>query len=842
MTTLAQDVRFALRQLNKTPAFTVTVLLTLALGIGANAAIFTLVNSVLLRSLPVVDPAMLVRVGDDPDACCVGSGWAKDGDYALFSTEAYEDMKKSAPEFEELAAIQAGFTFRPVTVRRDGPETLPKSVMGEYVSGNYFRTFGLKPYTGRLFTDADDKKGAPMTAVISYAAWQRDFAGDPKVMGSTFWINTKPVTVVGVAPKGFYGDRLVTTPPDYYLPMETMTEIMGVSYVHDPDTNWLYIVGRVKPGTAMLPLQEKLGEVLRQSVQKTRIDFGSAAGKTKLAHTHVVLTPAGGGIQWMQAAYGEHLRLLTWIAGLVLLVACANIANLLLVRGMARKLEMSLRSAMGAGRGRIVRQLLTESVLLSGLGGLLGLAVAYGGTRMLLRLAFPGEQGVPIEASPSWEVIGFALGLSVLTGVLFGVAPAWLAAKAQPADVLRSGARTTTNGATTLQKALVMLQAGLSFVLLVGAGVFAQSLRKLEATDMKLDSRNRYIVHVNPQAAGYKPQQLEALVREIEERFHTVPGVVKVGTTSYTPMEDNNNGWGWSVQGIPHVNHSASVIRANTEYFDSVGTKVLMGRGIGIRDTSTAPPVAVVNLAFAKKFFGDSNPIGRRIGSDDPSDYEIVGVVEDTTYTSVRWTDHLMVFIPTMQRPASAGPIEKDGSLYTGAIVIETERPMSEMESIARRTLAGINPNLTVVKFQTFDQQIADRFTEERMLSRLTMMFGGLALLLAAIGLYGVTAFTVVRRTQEIGIRMALGADRAGVVGMILRGALVQALVGLAMGVPVALACVRFVKSQLYQVTKVDAGVLLGALAVLGIAAGVAGLIPAKRAASIEPMEALRTE
>ena len=441
-------------------------------------------------------------------------------------------------------------------------------------------------------------------------------------------------------------------------------------------------------------------------------------------------------------------------------------------------------------------------------------------------------------------MIGFAFGLSVVTGALFGVAPAWMASHAQPADVLRSGARTTTSGATKLQKALVVLQAGLSFVLLVGAGLFAQSLRKLESTDMKLDSRNRYIVHINPQAAGYTQTQLEALYREVEERFHAIPGVVKVGITSYTPMEDNNNGWGWQVQGMPKVSHPASFLRVNPEYFDSVGTKVLMGRGIGIGDTPTAPMVAVVNRAFAQKFFGNANPIGRRIGNGDAhaGDFEIVGVVEDTVYTSVRWTDHLMVFVPTMQRPASSGPIEKDLNVYAGAIVLQTDRPMSELEMSARRTLAGINPNLTVVKFQTFDEQIADRFTEERLLSRLTMMFGGLALLLAAIGLYGVTAYSVVRRTQEIGIRMALGADRAGVVGMIMRGAIMQAAIGLAIGVPVALLCVRFVRSQLYQVTRVDAGVLLGALVVLGLSAFVAGLIPARRAASIDPVEALRTE
>jgi predicted permease len=439
-------------------------------------------------------------------------------------------------------------------------------------------------------------------------------------------------------------------------------------------------------------------------------------------------------------------------------------------------------------------------------------------------------------------VIGFAIGLSVLTGVLFGVAPAWMASRAQPADALRSGGRTTVGGASRLQKALVVLQASLSFVLLVGAGLFAQSLGKLESTDLKLDSRNRYIVHINPQAAGYKPQQLEALVREIEERFHAVPGVVKVGTTSYTPMEDNNNGWGWRVQGMPNVQYGASFLRVNPEYFDSVGTKVLTGRGVAIGDTSTAPPVAVVNQAFAKKFFGSSNPIGRRIGSNNPSDYEIVGVVDDTVYTTVRWTDHLMVFVPTMQRPSSAGPIETDGSLYAGAVVIETSRPMSEMETLARKTLAGINPNLTVVKFQTFDEQIADRFSQERMLARLTMLFGGLALLLAAIGLYGVTAYTVVRRTSEIGIRMALGADRTGVIAMILRGAMVQTLTGLAIGVPVALLCIRFVKAQLYQITAVDVRVLAGAVATLALAAGLSGLIPARRAASIDPVEALRTE
>ena len=379
-----------------------------------------------------------------------------------------------------------------------------------------------------------------MTAVMSYDTWQRDYAGDSSVVGSTFWVNTKAVTVVGIAPQGFYGDRMSNTPPDYYLAIEAMPVLAAAAYVHQPNSSWLYIVGRVKPGVALVPLQDKINALLRQ-IYAHRFT-ASKHDQEVLAKTHTTLTPAGAGIQALQEEYASHLHLLMWISGLVLLIACANIANLLLVRGMGRKAEMSVRTAMGAMRGRIVRQLLTESVLLSVMGGLAGLVVAFAGTQMLLRMAFPGDENVPIHASPSLEVIGFAFGLSLVTGVLFGVAPAWIAANANPADALRSGTRTTTTGASLLQRGLVVLQAALSLVLLVGAGLFAQSLNKLQSTDMKLEAKNRYIVHFNPQAAGYSQTQVEALYRTIEERFHMLPGVMKVGIATYTPMEDNN--WG----------------------------------------------------------------------------------------------------------------------------------------------------------------------------------------------------------------------------------------------------------------------------------------------------------
>ena len=850
MRVLLQDLGYAFRQLRKTPGFTATVLLTLALGIGANAAIFTLVNAILLHNLPVTDPKTLIRIGDKDD-CCVNGGWHDDGDYSLFATDTYYAFKKNLPEFEELAAMESGYAWRPVTVRRTGAQTVAKSVTATFVSGNYFRVFGLSPAVGRLFVDADDRKGAPLTAVMSYDAWMQDYAGDSSVVGSAFYINTKPATIIGIAPKGFYGDRIDTNPPKYFLPMNSMDDVIGAPYFTDPDVQWAYMIGRVKPGTSIPALQAKTSALLKQQIAPTKT-FTDQRAKQVLPRTHVVLTPGGGGIQNMQDGYKDHLKLLQWIAALVLLVACANIANLLLVRGMSRRGELSIRSALGAQRSRIVRQLLTESVVLSGIGGLLGLAVSYLGAHALLALAFPNQQNMPITPSPSPLVIGFAFALSLVTGVLFGLAPAMMAARTQPVESLRSNTRTTAQGASILQRALVVLQAALSLVLLVAAGLFAQSLNKAENVNMKLDTTNRYIAHINPQAAGYTNTEVEPLYQTIVDRFHAIPGVLKVGLSTYTPMEQNNWGSGVKVQGQPDLNKGASWVKGTPEYFDSVGTHVVMGRGFTSQDTLNAPPVAVVNQEFVKQFFGNKNPIGHRFGFSGPGQagldgaHEIVGVVEDTTYTSIYWKDHAMYFLPLTQRAGSANdpesPLDKDQSMYAGALVIQTRRPIPGFEKTVGDTLASINPNLSIVKFQTFQQQIDDRFIEERLISRLTSLFGFLALLLAAIGLYGVTSYSVVRRTPEIGIRMALGAARSRVIATVMRGAMLQTVAGLAIGIPVAIFCVRYVKSQLYEITSVNLPVMAIAIGVLVLAAAIAGIIPAQRAASIDPVRALRIE
>jgi predicted permease len=677
---------------------------------------------------------------------------------------------------------------------------------------------------------------------MSYALWKRDYGRDSSVVGSTFWMNTRPVTIVGIAPEQYYGDRMQSTPPGVYLPIESLAELRGKDYVHEPEARWLYLIGRVKPGTALAPLQQKLSTQLRQ-IFTTNKDFLSAHDRPLLDRVRVPLTPGGAGIQNMQAAYGSKLHLLQWITGLVLLIACANIANLLLVRGMRRKAEMSLRTALGGARARIVRQLLTESLVLAVIGGISALAASYSGAELLLKLAFPSSNDVPIHATPSLIVQEFALALSLLTGVLFGVIPAWLsAASTQPADALRSGSRTTTGGASVLQRALVVMQAALSLVLLVGAGLFAQSLSKLEHFDMKLDASNRYIIHFDSQSAGYSSAQLPALYRTIENRFHQIPGMANVGLSTYTPMEFYNDNTSVQIQGHPNPYKTSSYVWANSDYFDSVGTHVLMGRGFGPQDSPTAPAAAVVNQAFVKTFFKPGeNPIGAHLGRPDaPGDFTIVGVVEDTTYGSVRWKDHSMFFLRLLQQPA--GDKKPNDYVFARAIVLETARSMDNMEALARQTLSSINPNLSVVKFQTFSSQIGEQFTDARMLSRLMTIFGGLALLLAAVGLYGVTAYGVARRTSEIGIRMALGAERSGVVAMILRSALLQTVTGLAIGVPVAFYGVTLVKSQLYEMTTVSGGALAVAVGTLLAAACVAGLIPARRAASVDPARALRAE
>lgn len=553
MNQLLQDIRYALRQLRKSPGFALTAVLTLALGIGANTAIFTLVQGILLRSLPVSDPSRLYRIGDTDD-CCIEGGFPGDasdtGDFSIFSYDLYLHLKNSTPEFEQLAAAQAGEWHW--SVRRGN--TLPKSLRGEFVSGNYFSTLGLGAYAGRVFNDNDDTPASLPTTVISYAAWQGEYAGDPAIVGSTIFIQARPFTVIGIAPAGFFGDRVTDSPPDFWMPVTTEPYVREPgSVLHHQEAHWLYPLGRVRAGTNIGALQTKLTVTLRQWLY-TRPLLTANGGASIIPKQHIVVVPAGGGIQRLQLETGKGLKMLMILSTVVLLIACANIANLTLARATTQRAVLAVRMALGASRARVIRQILTECVLLSCIGGLAGLAVAYAGSHTILALAFPDARNMPIQASPSFPVLGFAFLVSLLTGVLFGAGPAWLSSHAQPAEALRGvnrGSGSMRDRSSFPQKSLVVFQAALSLVLLAGAILMTKSLANLQNQKFGIETSNRYVLHFDPAGAGYTVDRLPALYRQIEDRFSALPGVMNVSLSLYSPLEGDN--WGECViqQGHP---------------------------------------------------------------------------------------------------------------------------------------------------------------------------------------------------------------------------------------------------------------------------------------------------
>jgi predicted permease len=849
METLFQDLRYSLRQLCKAPGFTITAVVTLALGIGANTAIFTLVQGILLRSLPVTDPARLYRIGDTNN-CCISGGFPGDnGDFDLFSYDLYQHLKNSAPDFEQLAAVQSAedeFSVRQASA-------LAKSLRGEFVSGNYFSTLGLGAYAGRVLGESDDTPSSAPATVVSYSAWQTEFAADPRLVGSTLFIQARPFTVIGIAPSGFFGDRVSDRPPDFWMPLGSEPYLHGANAIlHHADSNWLYPLGRVRPGTNAGALQAKLTVVLRQWLA-TRPVYTDNGGAAEIPKQYVTVVPGGGGIQNLQQEAGKGLKMSMILSSFVLLIACANIANLLLARATTRRADMAVRTALGAARPRLIRQVLTESILLSCIGGLAGLAVAYAGAHTILALAFPDAKNMPIDASPSLAVLGFAFLVSLVTGVLFGMAPAWLSSHAQPAEALRGVNRSTRDRSSLPQQALVVMQAALSLVLLAGAILMTKSLVNLEHQNFGVATANRYVLHFDPEGAGYTVERLPALYREIEARFSALPGLAGVGMALYSPLEGDN--WSDCViqQGHPAPGPNdkcgSTWDRVSPHFLDAIGVPVLRGRGLTDQDTATSPQVAVVNQTFVKRFFPNEDPLGRRFGIDFQrysGSFEIVGVFADFKMNNPRDPVRPVFLRPLTQRfNAFQEPqmiSAEASSLFMHTVLFNFNAPQQNVEGLIRRTLAGIDPNLTVVNLQSFEAQVAGNFNEDRLISRLTGLFGILALILASVGLYGVMSYLVARRTSEIGVRMALGATRSSVLAMVLRGALWQILIGLGLGVPAALLAGHLMASQLYGVGGADPLALVSATLVLGFCATAAGFIPARRAAAVEPMQALRTE
>jgi putative ABC transport system permease protein len=851
------DLRDALRQLRKAPGFTTTAVITLALGIGATTAIFTLVHQVMLKSLPVTKPDELWRIGDKV-RCCNWGGYTQgnEGDFALFSWEAYGVFRNHTPEFTDLAALQAGNA--PLGVRRAGSQAQTDTRNGEYVSGNFFRTLGVQPWIGRLLTDADDKEGAPPVAVMSYHIWKEKYGSDPSVVGASYQINGNSFTVIGVAAPGFYGAKLAGWGmPDLWLPLTTELLIDGATArLKRPNGNFLDLIGRVRPGVNPTTLEAKLKVEFHDWLASHVSDM--EPGEKQLWQQQTLhLTPGGAGVAAMRDQYQDGLRILLVAAACVLLVACGNLANLMLARGLKDRGQTSVRVALGASRQRLVRKALVESLLLAMIGGILGIGVAYGGTRLIIHLAFRiggSNNFVPIDANPSWPVLLFTLGISVLTGVIFGIVPAWMTSHADPIEALRGANRSVGGNRSWAQKSLVIAQVAVSLVLLSAAALLGRSLRNLEHQSFGFETEGRYIAWINPMLTNYKPEQLEPMFRKIDDHLSQIPGVRMVAPALYAPMTGDSWNEGIRIAGRPEPgakeDTGASWARVMPGFFETLGTKMALGRPIAEDDTATTRKVAVVNEAFAKRFFKDKNPVGEHFGIDKikyATTFEIVGVAKDMRYMTYDYKDPVrpMFWLPETQTVQYDDPAYLSGEIwshYLYNIVIWAPGNPPGLGERVRKSLAEIDPNLVLYGVDSYTEVLSADFQQENMIATLTTLFGVLGLLLAAVGLYGVMAYMVEQRTSEIGIRMALGADRRRVVKMVLQGAFSQVGIGLALGIPAAIVAGRLMKDQLFGVKPWDPVMLVFATLLLTLAAVLASVIPARRAADVEPMVALRNE
>ncbi len=852
MRTLRQDVIYALRQMRLSPVFTLTAMLTLALGIGATTAIFSLIHTVMLKSLPVADPSRLYRVGSGTE-CCVDGG--PQDNWGMFPYKLYQRFSAAAPEFEQLAAFQAGRSQ--FSVRRSGSDQPAKPLRGEFVSGNYFSTFGLSAYAGRTLSPADDQPSAPPAAMLSHRVWQQEYASDPRILGSAFMLDGHPFTIIGITPPSFYGETLRSDPPDVFVPLQQEPLLQGKNSILKQSNSWLRIIGRLRPGAKPDALAPRFITILRQwLVTDLGAEFPQFLPQIQsmLPRQNLVVIPAGSGVAEMKAGYESSLRILFAVCALVLLIACANIANLLLARGSARSAQTAVRLALGASKKRMIRQSMTESIVLSVLGGVAGIAVAILGVKVIVALAFHTARFVPIDATPSLPVLAFAFGISLLTGLLFGTAPAWFASRANPAAALHGINRTTRDSSSLSQKSLVIVQATLSVVLLTGAGLLTRSLQNMEHQDFGFETDHRGNLSVNAPFSSYSPEKLDATYRALQQRLSAIPGVEGAALVQYTPFTDN---WGELIvrqgQGQPNVtddSSNSSWDHVGPGYLETMGETILRGRSITANDTDASRKVAVVDEKFVRKFFKKGeDPIGTHFGLTDVKNsgtFEIVGVVRDTNYTDPGGHRRPPLFIVPLAQPGhyddARAPMIDDRTHLIESAVLKMRGSTDGLEAQVRRAFAEVDPNLTLINMRTMQEQVADRLDQERTVARLTGLFGIVALILAAVGLYGVTAYSVERRTSEIGVRMALGAARSSVVRLVLRGAFLQILIGLLIGIPASIGCARLIASQLYQVKAWDPLVLGGSILALGLCALLASIIPARRAASINPVIALRVE
>ena len=837
--TLWQDLRFGLRMLARNPGFTLVAVLTLALGIGANTAIFTLINAVTLRALPVEKPEQLALFGDGVRRGFVGLGPGQH--YDIFSYPLYEHLHDHNPSFEDIAAFRTELDR--LNVRPQGAGEPAQLAWGRMVSGSYFSVLRVRAVLGRVLTPQDDRREAPPVAVISYAYWGRRFYNDRSVVGRVLNVNGILLTVAGVTPPEFFGESVESPVADFWLPVTLQPRLMPDrgSVMNNPYENWLNLIGRLKPGIGIRQAQAGVDVAFRQFLTARDGAQPSTEQQRDIQRSYIKLSPGGRGVSYLRFLYSRPLHILMAVVAVVLLIACANVANILLSRAAARQKEISMRLAVGASRSRLLRQLLTESVLLGLVGG--GVAVLFStwGVSVLISMVAGSTSSVPLNVATDARVLGFTLAVSLVTAVLFGLVPAYRATGLDLTHSLKSGTLGTSHRAGwNLPKMLVVSQVALSLVLLMCAGLLVRTLRNLAKQDLGFNPQHVLEVGIDPRIAGYKQDQLIPLYQGLLQRVDALPGVRMASLSLYSPM--SGGGWGGqiSVQGYfppPNAATDCQWVWVGPHYSETEGMTLLLGRDIAPGDTKGAPKVAVVNESFAQRYLANQSPIGRRFSMDIPAkayEIEIVGVVKNFRFDDPRENSGPVAFLPLAQ--------EEGPPSYAAEIEIRATSDATSIAASARRAIQEVDKNLPVTSINTLSEQINERLNKEFLVARLSSFFGLLALVLACVGLYGLLAYGVARRTHEIGIRMALGADRGQVLWTVVRESLALAGAGVAIGLPMAVAATQFISAQLYGVRPTDPATVTAATMMLAAVAVLAGYIPARRATKVDPILALRYE
>jgi len=848
MQTLLQDVRYAVRMLAKNPGFTAVTVLTLALGIGANAAIFTVINAALLKKLPVGNPQELVILSA-PDSHGMNMG-SQRGDRDLYTYAEFQAIAAMNHVFTGVLAEQSGSLKLNVTAAGQNAQGAPAFV--DLVSGSYFPVLGVSPVVGRAFgPEVDEKRDANPVAVISYGFWQSRFGGAASAVGSKIRIRSTSYDVIGVAPPCFLSTT-VGFAPDMWVPLTMQTELypgedlLTVEKNPVEKTEWLQVIARRKPGVSVA--QAKVdAELVFQQYLKSQIGTGITNADTKaFLDQHVPLKEGSRGGSVVHEEFGKPLLILMGVVGLVLLIACANVANLLLARARSRQKEIAVRISLGAGRGRLFRQLLTESLLLAGLGGAVGLLLAQWADALLLQMVSRSESPIPLDVHVDWKILGFTLGVSLLTGILFGVAPAFRAVRLDLNTILKGNARGVVgtaggSGRIPLGKMLVVGQVAVSLVLLVVAALFVHSFTNLTRVPLGFDRDHLLLFDVSPLEAGYQVPAIEQLYKDLQARIAALPGVRGVSYSHNGLFSGSESGDEIKIDGYTPKAGQEMHVRfdhVGPNYFSTVGIPILAGREIGPQDEGSGQRVGVINQTMTKYYFGDENPIGRRIWDTFPTtytDFIVVGVVGDAKYNQVNEKTPRRFYVPVLQ------PIETSEVRFA-RFEVRAEGNPSTIAASVREMVKQAAPALPPIEIETMNRLVSESLTSNRMITQLSEFFGLLAALLACIGLYGIMAYAVAGRVNEIGIRMALGAQGSSVLRMILRESLVLVVIGVAIGLPTVAGTSHLISSLLFGLTPADPIAIFAATLLMFFVAVTASYIPARRAARIDPMVALRYE